>query len=418
MGASSPHSICHSLWPHDKVKAKNSSLSSQKMLVSVTPGVKTPKISGSSDNAQRRQMLIKEQILPGACLDPLASTRSTDKFLPKSSTLASNMLHYAYNGYFDKSREIWDELLNSSFVPSVRLVSCLIIAYVKKGLHEEVVTILNQVRSRKFRWLPKIYSLASRCFGSGGNLDLMERTLMDMVSMGFNVDSATGNAYIVYYSMYGSLSDIEAAYGRLKRLRILIEEEAIRAMSFAFLVEGRFYKLGVLLRGVGMGRRNVGNLLWNLLLLSYAANFKMKSLQREFLSMVEAGFRPDLTTFNIRALAFSRMNLFWDLHLSLQHMKHENVVPDLVTYGCVVDAYMAKRMAKNLDFALNQMINLDDPPLIATEPFVFEVLGKGDFHSSSEAFMEFSRHKNWTYRKLIRIYIKKRQRSNQVFWNY
>ncbi|THG20942.1 hypothetical protein TEA_008422 [Camellia sinensis var. sinensis] len=176
-----------------------------------------------------------------------------------------------------------------------------------------------------------------------------------MGSRGFSVDSAIGNAYIIYYSLFGSLTEIEAAYGRLKRSRILIEKDGIRAMSFAYIKEKKFYRLGEFLRDVGLGRRNVGNLLWNLLLLSYAANFKMKTLQREFLRMVEAGFHPDLTTFNIRALAFSKMSLFWDLHLSLEHMKHEQVVPDLVTYSCIVDAYLDKRLGMNLDFALSKM---------------------------------------------------------------
>ncbi|KAM1328898.1 hypothetical protein ACFX2F_013116 [Malus domestica] len=91
--------------------------------------------------------------------------------------------------------------------------------------------------------------------------------------------------------------------------------------------------------------------------------------------MVEAGFRPDLTTFNIRALAFSKMSLLWALHLSLEHMTHEKVVPDLVTCGCVVDAYLDRRQGRNLYFSLNK-INLDDSPLVLTDPFVFEVLGK------------------------------------------
>uniref|UniRef100_A0A7C8ZDG6 Pentatricopeptide repeat-containing protein n=2 Tax=Opuntia streptacantha TaxID=393608 RepID=A0A7C8ZDG6_OPUST len=246
----------------------------------------------------------------------------------------------------------------------------------------------------------------------------MESTLNEMVSMGFRIDSATANAYVVYYSKHGTLVQMEAAYGRLKRSRILIEEEGIRAMSFAYMKEKKFYKLGEFLRDVGLGRRNVGNLLWNLLLLSYAVNFKMKSLQREFLGMLEAGFRPDLTSFNIRALAFSRMNLFWDLHLSLEHMRHDNVVPDLVTYGCVVDAYLEKRMGRNLDFALKKMVNLDECPSVATDPFVFEVMGKGDFHLASEAFLEFNQRKRWTYRKLIEIYLKRQYRSNQILWNY
>ncbi|KAI3974461.1 hypothetical protein MKX01_017954 [Papaver californicum] len=104
--------------------------------------------------------------------------------------------------------------------------------------------------------------------------------------------------------------------------------------------------------------------------------------------MLEAGFSPDLNTFNIRAMAFSRMSLFWDLHLSLEHMKHEKIIPDIVTYGCVVDAFLERKLARNLDFALSKL-NLDSSPFVSTDPLVFEVFGKGDFHSSSQTLLEF-----------------------------
>lgn len=341
----------------------------------------------------------------------------SEGLLPDNSTLSALMLCYADNGLFPQAQAIWEELLNSSFVLSVEVVSDLMDAYGRMGLFNEIFRILDQLSCRNDNLLREAYSQAISCFGKQGQLELMEDALKEMVSRGFLVYSDTGNAYVKYYSTFGSLTEMETAYGHLKRSRHLIDKEGIRAMSFAYLKERNFYRLGEFLRGVGLGRKDVGNLLWNLLLLSYAANFKMKSLQREFLRMLETGFQPDLTTFNIRAGAFSRMSLFWDLHLSLEHMKHENVVPDLVTFGCVVDAYLDKRLAKNLDFAISKM-NLDDSPLVATDPFVFEVLGKGDFHSSTEAFLEFKRWRKWTYRELIAVYIKKQFRRNQIFWNY
>ncbi|KMT09614.1 hypothetical protein BVRB_6g130670 [Beta vulgaris subsp. vulgaris] len=337
----------------------------------------------------------------------------------KSTNLGAIMLYCAENGYVEEAHMLWDdESLNSCFVPSAHLVSSIIIAYTKSGHFDLIWGILSQIKDRGYSWLPQVYSLAIKCFGMGGRLDCMERTMNDMVSMGLQVDSITGNAYVVYYSMFGSLDEMEIAYGRLKQSRILLEEEGIRMVSLKYVKENKFYTLGEFLRDVGLGRRNVGNLLWNLLLLSYAANFKMKSLQREFLAMLGAGFRPDLTTFNIRALAFSKMTLFWDLHLSLEHMRHENVNPDIVTYGCVVDAYLDKRMGRNLDFALKKMISLNECPSVATDPFVFEVMGKGEFHTNSEAFMEFNKRTRWTYSKLIGVHVKKQHRSNQIFWNY
>ncbi|XP_050373074.1 pentatricopeptide repeat-containing protein At3g42630 [Argentina anserina] len=341
----------------------------------------------------------------------------SEGLVPSNSTLSAVMLCHANNGLFPQAEAIWDEMLNSSFVPSIQIVSELFNVYGSVGCFGKVNEIVGQIRSRNLSLLPEVYSLAISCFGKGGQLRLMEDTLKEMVSRGFRVDSATGNGFIRYYSIFGSLTEMETAYDRLKRSRFLIEEEGIRAMSLAYLKKRRFYSLAEFLKSVGLGRRNLGNLLWNLLLLSYAANFKMKSLQREFLRMAEAGFHPDLTTFNIRALAFSRMSLLWDLHLTLEHMKHEEVVPDLVTCGCIVDAYLDRRLGRNLYFALNKM-NLDDSPVVLTDPFVFEVLGKGDFHASSEAFLEFRKQKGWTYRKLISVYLKKQYRRDQIFWNY
>ncbi|CAA7061648.1 unnamed protein product [Microthlaspi erraticum] len=106
-------------------------------------------------------------------------------------------------------------------------------------------------------------------------------------SEGISLDSATANAVLRYYSVFGTLEETEQAYVRkFDRLREFCSE-------------------------VGLGRRrDLGNVLWNAALLSYAAEFKMKNLQREFVGMLGAGFSPDITTFNIRALAFSRMALF------------------------------------------------------------------------------------------------------------
>ncbi|XP_054801338.1 pentatricopeptide repeat-containing protein At3g42630 isoform X2 [Prosopis cineraria] len=347
----------------------------------------------------------------------LSHEMAVDGFLPKLPTLCALMLYYADNGLFPQAQAIWSQLINSSFVPSLQLISKLFDAYGKHERFDEVMKVLQYTNSRKFEILPDVYSLAITCFGKGGQLKLMDDTLKEMVSRGFYIGALTGNTFLKYYSIFGSLEQMENVYGRLKRSRILIEKEAIRSMALAYMKEKKFYELGEFVRDVGLGRKNEGNLLWNLLLLSYAANFKMKSLQREFLRMIEAGFCPDVTTFNIRALAFSRMQLFWDLHLSIEHMMHENVVPDLVTYGCVVDAYLDRRIGKNLDFALNKM-NPDDYPQVSTDPFVFEALGKGDFHLSSEAFLEFKTQRQWTYRDLILKYLRKHFRRNQIFWNY
>ncbi|PIA43983.1 hypothetical protein AQUCO_01800211v1 [Aquilegia coerulea] len=341
----------------------------------------------------------------------------SEGFLPCSTTLSALMQCYAENRLFSHAQAIWDEIINSSYVPHMEVVSYMMNAYAKVGRFDEVIRILHGVVSRDCNLCSEAYLSAISCFGEAGQLEMMEGVLKEMASSGLTVDSATGNAFLRYYSIFGSVMAMEVAYGRLKRSRILIEEEGIRAMAFAYINDRQFYKLGEFVRDVGLGRRNLGNLLWNFLLLSYAANFKMKSLQREFLRMVEAGFSPDLTTFNIRAVAFSKMSLFWDLHVSLEHMRHEKVNPDLVTYGCIVDTFLDRKLGRNLNFALNKM-NIDDSPFVSTDLLVFQVFGKGDFHSSSEALLEYKMPRRLTYRELIKFYLKKKHRSNQIFWNY
>lgn len=338
-------------------------------------------------------------------------------FQPNCASLSALMLYYAQNGKFSNAQALWGEIISSSYKPDIEIVSALMEVYAKSGVFDEIVRIVQESVSRDFGSELGIYSLAVSCFGESGQLNMMEDIIKIMVSRGLKVDSLIGNAFVKYYSMFGSLEEMEVAYHRMKRSRILIEEEAIRAVARAYISKNKFYKLGEFLRDVGLGRRNTGNLLWNLLLLSYAANFKMKSLQREFLNMVEAGFRPDLTTFNVRALAFSRMCMFWDLHLSIVHMKHEGVVPDLVTYGCVVDLYLERRLGRNLSFALDELDG-ESSPVVETDLLVFDVFGKGDFHSSSEVVLESSKRREWTYSKLVKMYLKKQYRRNQIFWNY
>lgn len=349
--------------------------------------------------------------------EELASEMKSKGFLLDNSTLAALLLCYSNNDFLPQAQATWDEILNSSFVPNIQMISGLFDAYGRVGRFDKVIELLHQLSYRYSELLSEAYAVAVSCFGKAGQLDMMERAVQEMVSRGFKVNSATGNAFLVYYSVYGSLVEMEDAYGRLKRSRILIEEEGIRAVSYAYIKEQKFYSLGEFVRNVGLGRRNVGNLLWNLLLLSYAANFKMKSLQREFLRMIESGFTPDLTTFNIRALAFSKMSLFWDLHVTLEHMKHNAIVPDLVTYGSVVDAYLDRRLGRNLEFALGKM-STKDAAVVLTDAIVFEVMGKGDFHLSSEVLLEFKRQKNLSYKELVATYLKKQYRSNQIFWNY
>ncbi|KAI4375509.1 hypothetical protein MLD38_013369 [Melastoma candidum] len=354
--------------------------------------------------------------LPHLAEQAISDMRS-EGLIPDCSVYSAVLLCYARNGLLDRASEVWDEILYSSYVPDRQVIFELVRSYVAAGQFGKVKDILDQLSSRGLKWLPEVYAEAISCFGNEGQRQLMEEMHQESLSLGFPVHSTTSDALIRFYSEFGSLEEMENAYGLLRHNRHLIQEQAIRAMALSYIRRGKFYRLTEFLRDVSLTRKDLGNLLWNLLLLSYAAEFKMKNLQREFINMVEAGFDPDITTFNIRLTAFSRMSMFWDIHLSVEHMNQENVTPDLVTYGCLVDSYLDRRLGRNLRFALDKM-RLDDPPVIMTDPLMFEASGKGDFHSSSEAFMEFSSDQDWSYRKLVAVYLRKHYRRDNIFWNY
>ncbi|EAZ43361.1 hypothetical protein OsJ_27961 [Oryza sativa Japonica Group] len=237
-----------------------------------------------------------------------------------------------------------------------------------------------------------LYPLAVTCFGAAGELALMEDAVREMARHGLPVDSATGNAFVCHYAASGTVPQMEAAYRRLKASRLLVSVAAIRAMASAYISHRKYYKLGEFVTD-------------------------MKSLQRAFLDMVAAGFTPDLTTFNLRAVAFSKMCMFWDLHLTADHMRRDGVAPDLVTHGCFVDAYLERRLARNLNFAFDRLGAGE--PVVATDAVVFEAFGKGGFHASSEVLLEATGgERRWTYYKLLGVYLRKQHRKNQIFWNY
>ncbi|KAM1087396.1 hypothetical protein ACFX2B_012780 [Malus domestica] len=136
---------------------------------------------------------LSRQKLPHVAQELLLEMKS-DGLLPSNSTLSALMLFHANNGLFPQAEAVWNEMLYISFVPSI------------------------QMRARYLSLFSEVYSLAISCFGKGGQLELMEGALKEMISMGFPVDSATGNAFIRYYSIFGSLTEMETAYGRLKKV--------------------------------------------------------------------------------------------------------------------------------------------------------------------------------------------------------
>ncbi|TKW11222.1 hypothetical protein SEVIR_6G219700v4 [Setaria viridis] len=338
---------------------------------------------------------------------------------PDADDAAALMVARAEAGDFAEARSIWAQLLHSSAAPCLPAAARrLLPAYARLGRSDEILLAARELSARDPAAARALYPLAVSCLGAAGELARMEDAVLDMGRLGLRVDPATGDAFLRAYAAAGTVPQMEAAYRRHKRTGLLISRGAIRAVASAYISRQKYYKLGAFVADAGLHRRDAGNLLWNLYLLSFAGNFKMKSLQRAFLEMVAAGFRPDLTTFNIRAAAFSKMCMFWDLHLTAEHMRRDGVAPDLVTHGCFVDAYLERRLARNLTFAFDRLDG-NAEPVVATDGIVFEAFGKGGFHASSEALLEATAGKRrWTYYKLLGVYLRKQHRRNQVFWNY
>ena len=121
--------------------------------------------------------------------------------IPNNSTISALMLCYADNGLFPQAQAIWEEMLTTtSFMPAIEVVSQFMDAYGKMGQFRQVNKILDQVIRHRFNLIPEVYPLAISCFGKHGRLDLMENTFKEMVSKGLPINSATGNAFVRYYS--------------------------------------------------------------------------------------------------------------------------------------------------------------------------------------------------------------------------
>ena len=87
-------------------------------------------------------------------------------------------------------------------------------------------------------------------------------------------------------------------------------------------------------------------------------------------------------------------------------MRRDGVAPDLVTHGCFVDAYLERRLARNLTFAFDRFDG-NAEAVVATDGIIFEAFGKGGFHASSEALLEATGEKRrWTYYKLLGVYLR------------
>lgn len=328
---------------------------------------------------------------------------------PSVVTHSALLQSFVDSGLFDRAERILKEMVNNGIQPNAVTYTGLIHAYGKQARYDDMTRVFKKMK----RWGCSAdfhtYSCLIEAYSRGGLLKRMESTWREMDFNGWKPDSATISTIIEGYAEYGDVKQMHNSYMLLKDYRILVSKNTIRSMALAYIRNCKFPELRLFARDVGLDRGDVDNLLWHSLLLSQAANFQMRNFQRDFEAMKKAGFKPDVTTFNICVLAFSRMKMFWDLHVTVLHMLSEGVSPDLVTFGAVVDAYIDGRLPFRKMFeALDELQMKGLTPDVRTDLMVFEVFGKGDFQRSSEILMQdIPRPYGWTYGTLTSFYLKK-----------
>eukprot|EP00250_Pteridium_aquilinum_P018421 c24082_g1_i1 orf=632-1771(+) len=319
---------------------------------------------------------------------------------------------YAESGYFDRAEELVRQMLENSIQPNAATFNGLILEYGKHGRYDDMNRIFNNMK--RWRCSPdyRTYRFMIVGYAKAGLFRRMERMWKEMDSNGWKLDFPTINAIIQGYAAHGLVDQMHASYLYVKDYRVLVSRATIRAMASVYIRTSKFYQLRLFVKDVGLLRADVGNLIWNLLLLSFAANFQMKNMQRSLLGMEAAGFAYDLTMYNICVLGYSRMQMLWELHTTLVSMRKARVAPDLVTFGAVVDAYIfgRQRLAKMFE-ELDELGMKELCPDVKTDPLVFVAFGKGDFQSSSETLMRINPKpygKSWTYGLLLSFYLRKR----------
>ncbi|KAL3684815.1 hypothetical protein R1sor_002837 [Riccia sorocarpa] len=334
---------------------------------------------------------------------------------PTVGTYSCLLQCYAEAGLFDKAEETLDIMIEAGLKPNAVTYTGLLHAYGKHGRYNEMAKVFNDMKTYQTSQpdcapTAVTYSVVVQCYAKGGLFRRMERVFQEMISKNISPDSLSVNASVQAYAEAGLLKEMERAYSLVKFYRVAIKLETVRAVALAYIRKSYFYQLGNFVRHVKRHRVNMGNLLENLLLLSHAANFQMRGLAREYIILKESGFAGDITSFNIRALAFSQAKMFWDLRVTVLEMQHQKIMPDLVTYSAVVDAYVAAELVEKLPEALMEMQNLDARADIRTDTLVFDAFGRGTFQLCCEELASEIRddeHGHLTYANLIGFFLKK-----------
>lgn len=233
---------------------------------------------------------------------------------PTVATYSCLLQGCAEVGDFDRANEILAEMKEVGVKPNTITYTGLLYAYGKQGYYGEMAKIFNSMKTYEASQphcapTTVTYSALIQCFAKGGLFTRMEKALKEMLSKNLDPDAAAVNAMIQAYAEAGLVKDMERAYSLVRPYKVKVWVETVRAVALAYIHRSYFYQLGTFARYHNRRRVTLDKLIENLLLLSHAANFSMRGLADEYVRLKDTGFEGDITSFNIRALAFSKMQV-------------------------------------------------------------------------------------------------------------
>ncbi|KAG0580990.1 hypothetical protein KC19_4G216100 [Ceratodon purpureus] len=323
---------------------------------------------------------------------------------PSAVTYTCLLQSCAECGQFEEAELLLkDMVLSGDAKPNTVTYTGLIHAYGKYGMYDDMWRTFNRMKIAGIPADEFTYRTLIKAYAQGGHFDEMQLTVKEMSRNDMYADSPTMNAVVQAYAEAGLVKEMEKHYEILLKYSFIPGHKTIKAMVSAYVKKSLFFQLSRFVKRVGLRRRTVGNYLWNALLLSRAANFAMEDLKIEFENMKYAGFFPDLTTCNIMALAYSRMKQFWELHELVIMMQDNGIVPDLVTYGAVIDVFIEEDLRPKLLEELLEFKNLGLVAEVETDPLVFEVFGKGEFLIACETLSRNMEGQGMDHRTFVEL---------------
>ncbi|KAI5071544.1 hypothetical protein GOP47_0013795 [Adiantum capillus-veneris] len=347
----------------------------------------------------------------GEALQVFAWWRGQENYSPREKHFVTFIKMLGLAKRPDISQLIFDEMKALGLQPGLASYTALLDSYAEAYYFNNAEALARELLEYDYR----TYRCMIVAYAKAGLFRRMETMWKEMCRNDWKLDFPVINAILQGYAAHGLVKEMHTSYLQVKDYRVLVSKVTIRAMASLYIRTSKFYQLRLFVKDLGLLRKDLGSLLWNLLLLAFAANFQVKNMQRSCLGMEMAGLTYDLTTCNICLLCYARMKMLWEIHALLLRMRKMGIAPDLVTFGAVVDAYVfGREKFQKMFMELDELGLKAHCPDVRTDPLVFQAFGKGDFQSSSETLMQINPKpygKSWTYGLLLSFYLKKRGTS-------